>query len=121
MIGGLGWEEGDYDMSGPVDHHNPSAVASVEACLACLQVALTDQAYLPSPTPSHQVATSSFRSVAASVEEPHTSFAHHRTERIGGGGPWGARTLGVEGGGAAAAAGDDAVDGPRYDAARGGE
>ncbi len=117
-IDGLDWEEGDYDMSGLVDHRIPSATASVEACLAYLQIALTGQAYPPSPTPSHQGATSWFQSVVASVEEPHTSSAHHRTEGTGGGGPWDARTLGVEGG--AAAVGDDAVDGPRYDA-RGGE
>lgn len=112
-------------MSGPVDHHIPSVAASVEAFLACLRVALAVRACPPFPTPSHQGATSWFRWVVASVEGPHTSFAHHRTEGTGGGGPWDARTLGVEDDAAAAVVGDDAaaaVDGvPRYDAARGGE
>ena len=107
-------------MSGQADHILQCAAASVEAFLAYLRVASAGRACPPFPTPSHQGAISWHQSVVASVEEGHTSFAHHRIEGTGGG-PWGARTLGVEGGAAAAAGGGDdaaaaAVDGPRVDA-----
>lgn len=102
-------------MSGPVDPHiPPSAAASVEACRACPRIASMGPACLPFLTPIH-LATSWFRWVVAS-EGPHTSFAHHRIEGTGGGGPWSARILDAVGGGAAAV-----VDGPRCDAAREGE
>jgi len=111
-------------MSGLVDHHIPFAAASEEVYFACLRVALTGRACPPFPTPSHQGETSWFRWVVASVEGPHTSFAHHQTEGTGGGGPWDAQILDVEDG-AAAAVDDGAAaavdDEPRYGAARGGE
>jgi len=115
---GLGLEGDDCDKVAPVDHrnHQPlTAGPSEEAFLASLPVAFAGPANPPSPTPSHLVAASSIPSAVASAEGPHISFvAHHRTEEIGGGGPFRARqTLGVADG----AVVDDAAVAPP-DAAR---
>jgi len=99
----------------------PFAAPSVEAILPYPLTVYPDPPSPPYPAPSHR-AVSSFRSVAAFVEEDRRTLFAHRTEETGDE-PWGARRAGGLRYAVAriSLANDEAVDGSQCNAAREGE